>query len=76
MQRQKPGDKVWWTYSTTRGWGFQRRVPAIVVGVTAKRVTIRTLICVCGEWQPCDRSVQQSKLASREEPHALVDSLS
>jgi hypothetical protein len=36
----KPGDKVSWHYETTRGWGIDMWVPATVVKVTSKRVTI------------------------------------
>lgn len=38
----RPGDKVLWLYTSPRGWNLSAWVPANVVKITAKRVTIET----------------------------------
>jgi len=59
----KPGDKVTWHYESTRGWGWSLRVPATVVKVTAKRVTIDAELKDGGTVR---RHVRPDKLKLRE----------
>lgn len=77
------GEKVWWAWSTTRGYGYSRRVPAVVIGFGSKRVRIRTKRFrqwwdrekggYVSEWITEEKSVQPDKLTQRNESCEVVD---
>lgn len=75
-----PGDRVWWHWSTTSGYGYSSRVAAVVVAVTKYRVKIAVMrkassaeVQEHGPWVREEKSVRPDKLSRRESLVGVID---
>lgn len=69
------GARVWWDYTPRGGYGYVQRVPALVYGLGAKTVQIRTLHREGEKWAACDRNVSPRSLRPRVELVPWVDGI-
>lgn len=61
----QPGDRVNWSYMPRGGYGFAQQVAGVVVGRSAKRVTIKVARKDGNEWVLEERRVSLDKLTPR-----------